>query len=90
MEDEYQALEAAQQCLRITREDPDQMQDFDLAFAQELLARAYALDGQIELAQKHYLLAVELGENIKDPEDQKIFQNDLVNGKWFQLELTGK
>ena len=79
------ALEASIRCKDLSDNNPDEMNDFDLAFAQELLARAYALSGDLKEAEKQYKLAVDLGEKIQDPEDQKIFLGDLHGGDWFQL-----
>jgi tetratricopeptide (TPR) repeat protein len=80
---EDDALEWALKCQEISEKVPVEMEVFDLAFAQEGLARAYALTGDLVKVKKHYDLAVELGENIKDPEDKKIFLNDLQGGNWF-------
>lgn len=81
-----EALEQAEKCQKITESYSDEMKDFDLAFAQEGLARAYALSGDLENAKKHRQLASELGEKIKDPEDKKIFIDDLQGGDWFGLK----
>jgi len=82
-----QALAWALKCQAATEENLAEMEDFDLAFAQEGLARAYALNGDLKKAQEHYLLAAELGEQIKDPEDKEIFLRDLQGGDWFQLPI---
>ena len=81
-----QALEWALKCQRITKDNPTLMADFDLAYTEEGLARAYALAGDLKKAEKHYKHAIELGNKIKDPEDQKIFIGDLKGGNWYQLE----
>jgi tetratricopeptide (TPR) repeat protein len=81
-----EALELAKKCQEVTESYPDEMKDFDLAFAQEGLARAYASAGDLEKAKKHYNLAFKLGENIKDPDDKKIFRDDLQGGDWFGLK----
>ncbi|MEJ2411925.1 MAG: hypothetical protein P8Y34_02870 [Anaerolineales bacterium] len=36
------AISWAEKCLKITEKNPEEMEDFDLAYAQESLARAYA------------------------------------------------
>jgi tetratricopeptide (TPR) repeat protein len=79
------ALNQALRCQAITESNPDEMEDFDLAFAQEALARAYALAGDLNKARKHHQKAVALGEAIKDQEDQKIFLGDFQGGEWFGL-----
>jgi len=75
----------ALQCLEITEDHPSDMEDFDLAYAQEGLARAYALAGDQEKALRHWQQAAELGEKITDPEDRKIFLADFKAGNWYQL-----
>jgi len=81
------ALEWAQRCFQISEAHPSEMEDFDLAYAQEALARSYALDGFEEKALEHYQQAGKLGERIKDPEDKKIFQQDFRGGSWYQLPI---
>jgi tetratricopeptide (TPR) repeat protein len=81
------ALGWAQSCLEISKEHPTEMKDFDLAYAQEALARAYALSGEEDKALKHRQKAIELGEKIKDPEDKRIFQDDLRSGNWYNLQV---
>ena len=79
------AISWAQKCLAITEIQSSEMADFDLAFAQEGLARAFALGGELEKAEIHYQQAIKLGEEIQDPEDKKIFLGDLHNGDWYGL-----
>ena len=79
------ALEWAQKCAEITKEHTAALEDFDLAYAEEALARSFALAGQFELAKQHYQHAAELGSKIMDPEDHKIFQADFQGGDWFGL-----
>jgi len=81
------ALDAALRCQELTDNNQAEMKDFDLAFAEELLARAYAFSGDQAEAKKHFQLAAELGENIQDPEDKNIFLGDLHGGEWYQLKL---
>jgi tetratricopeptide (TPR) repeat protein len=85
VENTQAALEMALKCQQITEEFPQEMQDFDQAYAQELLARVYAMNGQVDLAQKHYQKAQKLGNQIQDSQDQEIFLGDLNSGNWFGL-----
>ena len=59
------------------------MEDFDVAFAYEALARSFALAGDSEEFQKYNLLAEEAGKSIKDKADREVFQNDFQSGDWF-------
>ena len=79
------ALDWALKCQVITERYTHKIEDFDLAFAQEGLARAYALSGDHKRAKRHYDQAVSFGELIQDPEDKLTFENDLQDGNWFKL-----
>jgi tetratricopeptide (TPR) repeat protein len=79
------ALEWAQKCAEITQNYSGAMEDFDLAYSEEALARSYALLGDLDLAKKHHQRAAELGGKIQDPENRKIFQSDFDGGNWFGL-----
>ena len=81
------ALNWAIKCQEISVKKTEDMEDFDLAFAQEGLARAYALAKKRDLAKNHLSQAILLGEQIEDPEDRQIFQDDLNGGDWYQLGL---
>lgn len=75
----------AEKCARVTSDFPTAMKDFDLAYAEEALARSYALAGKLEPAREHHRQAVKLGKQIKDPEDKKVFLGDFEGGDWFGL-----
>ena len=79
------ALDWALKCQAITERYTDAMEDFDLAFAQEGLARAYALSGDHKRAKRHYDQAVSFGELIHDPENKIAFEKDFQDGNWFKL-----
>jgi pentatricopeptide repeat protein len=61
------------------------MKDFDIPFAYECLARAYAMNGDVETGLRYYELARETGEKIRDPADRGIIENDLRGGNWFGM-----
>jgi len=79
------ALDWALKCQEITDNKSSEMEDFDLAFAQEGLARAYAITGDLDQARYHYDQAYALGKQIKDLEDKEIFTNNLKGGNWFHF-----
>jgi len=81
LEREEPALYHANLCLKITRDN--NIEDFDLAFAHEALARASVLAGNKKDYEKHLKLANEVGEKIKDKGDRDYFFEDLKAGKWF-------
>jgi len=76
-----EALNHAKETMRLTEEF--KFEDFDLAFAYEAMARAYAaLENKVE-CQKWLEKAMKTGELIAGSEDKKIFTGDLENGPWF-------
>jgi len=69
------ALHHAKRCLEICKENI--IGDFDLAFAYEAMARAYAVAGEKSEVEKYIKLAKEAGEKIKEKEDSDLFFSDL-------------
>jgi hypothetical protein len=65
----------ARRCLDITLEN--EMQDFDLAFAYEAMARACHLAGDKSETDKYIAFAKEAGKQIKKPGDRKYFFSEL-------------
>lgn len=75
----------AEICHEITRQYPDDMKDFDMAYAFEALARAHAMQGDQKTASEFYGKAQQAGMIIADEEDRKIFFGDFTGGNWFGL-----
>jgi mRNA-degrading endonuclease YafQ of YafQ-DinJ toxin-antitoxin module len=71
--------------MELTVANSSQMEDFDLAYAHEALARAHALQGNLAEARKYHTEADRLGHAISDPENQQIFLSDLQGGDWHDL-----
>lgn len=69
------ALAYAQSCLQLCTDN--QIGDFDLAFAYEAAARAFAILGDAEMKEKHLTLAKEAGEAIAKEDDKKYFLSEL-------------
>ncbi len=80
------ALYHARRCKQILDKERAEMQDFDLAFAYEALARAHALNDEMIEAQKFLQDAQQAGDTIADEEDRKIFFADINGGEWFGLK----
>jgi tetratricopeptide (TPR) repeat protein len=80
------ALRHASRCHELTLEHPDLMQDFDLAYSYEGMARALALVGRKEEARFHHRRAIESGAAIHDEEDRSIFMGDFNSGDWFGVD----
>jgi DNA-binding transcriptional MerR regulator len=72
------ALHHAERCLAITVAHPDGMDDFDLPFAYEALARANGVAGNAEEAQRYERQAREVAERIADAEDRELVLGDLA------------
>ena len=79
------SMKHAVRCMELTIANSSQMKDFDLAYAQEALARAHALQGNLVEARKFHDEALRLGHAISDAEDQQIFLSDLQGGDWHDL-----
>ncbi len=69
------AIFHAQRCLEIC--EANGISDFDLAFAYEALARAYAAAGDSEKSQHFVQLAKGAGEAIKDEDNREYFLGEL-------------
>jgi len=80
-----EASRYASRCLELTEQHRDLMEDFDIAFAYEGMARASALAGEQETARQFYQLAEQAGKAIVDQEDRGIFMADLTSGDWIGI-----
>ena len=72
------ALHHAQRCLEICEQNPDNVEDWDLPFAHEALARAHAVAGSDGEARRCEALAREAGQAIADPEDREHLEEALA------------
>ena len=69
------ALYHAKRCLEICKEN--NIEDFDIAFAYEAMARAHAVIGNKKECEKNIELAREAAEQIKKKEDKDYFLSEL-------------
>ena len=69
------ALYHAKRCLDICKNN--NIEDFDIAFAYETIARALSIAGDKAECEKYLQLATEAGENIKKKEDKDYFLSEL-------------
>lgn len=83
VEDQLKALEYAQKCFEFTQNYLSEMQDFDVAYSHEILARAGALNGSKELYQRHYDKVLSLLPTIANDGDREWLEKDLKGGPWF-------
>jgi hypothetical protein len=79
------ALKHAARCLEIMQGHLAEMEDFDIAYAYEGLARANALGGNTAEARKYFDWAKASGEKISDREGKDIFLGDFQSGPWFGI-----
>ncbi len=75
------AVHYAQLCLQQCLDND--IGDFDLAFAYEAAARAYACAGQAVEAQHFYRLAVQAGTRIAEEDDRQQFEKELLAEPWL-------
>ena len=72
------ALYHAKRCLETCRAHPENMEDWDLPFAHEALARAYRVAGNDAEVRDQEQRARELGEQLADPEDREHLEEALA------------
>lgn len=77
------ALDYASRTLALTEANRATLADFDLAFAEEIAARAYAATGDMERARHHHVAAKALGDEIADQGDRAEFFRQFAGGPWF-------
>jgi hypothetical protein len=78
-----EALRHAQRCFELTESHRDLMQDFDVAYAFEGMARAQAMLGDHRIAKEFLVLAEQAGKAIANEEDKEIFMGDFDGGQWY-------
>ena len=71
------ALHHARRCLAYCEENPEAIEDWDLPYAHEALARAHALAGEADVAGRHAAAARELAAGVAGAEDREHLEADL-------------
>ena len=77
------AMHHALKCKKLTEDYSNDMCDFDIAYSDEAIARAYACNHNIENCKEYFSSASEKGNMIADKEDKDIFLGDLNSEPWF-------
>jgi hypothetical protein len=72
------ALHHARRCLAWCEANPEALEDWDVPYAHEALARAHALAGDAEEARRHAGLARELATGVAGAEDREHLDADLA------------
>lgn len=72
------ALFHARRCLAYCEASPSELEDWDLPFAYEALARAHAVAGELGAARGCRDRARELGEGIGEDEERELLAADLA------------
>jgi hypothetical protein len=72
------ALYHASRCLAYCEAKPDELEEWDLPYAYEALARAHSVAGNTEEARRFASRARELGERVADEEDREHLEADLA------------
>ena len=73
------ALHHARRCLEICESAPDEMEEFDLPFAYEALARAHAVAGDEAESREWLARARSAAERISDEDDRVLLESDLAS-----------
>jgi hypothetical protein len=71
------ALHHAQRCVELCESAPDEIEEFDLPFAFEAMARAHAVARNADAAQEWLARARAAGEKIGDEDDRVLLESDL-------------
>ncbi|MBC8355556.1 MAG: hypothetical protein H8E66_26560 [Planctomycetes bacterium] len=83
------ALRHAFRCVELTKANPDELADWDWAFAYDALARAHAAAGETKQASIVRMRARELGNKIADEQDKEFFDKWHRAGNWHDLASDG-
>jgi hypothetical protein len=76
------ALKHAQLCFQLLEENKGEMDEADIAFSYEAIARAYAVNGDKRESLKFLEMARKAGEGIKNDKDRNIFFAEFNGGDW--------
>jgi hypothetical protein len=79
-------VEYARRTLDLTETHRQELADFDLAFAEEIAARAWAAADDRSRARQHHARAQALGKAIADEGDRREFFRQFALPPWFGLE----
>lgn len=80
------ALKHAQLCYQLLEDNKSEMDDVDVAFAYEAIARAYAVNGDKRESLKFLEMAKRAGEEIKNEKDRTNFFLELNGGDWNNVK----
>ncbi len=80
-----EALRHARRCLELTEQHDPHMDDYDIAFAYEAMARAGALAGNMDEARVFHGKAAAAAAQIEDPGHRKVFEEEFKSGNWYNL-----
>ena len=84
LKDKVRALHYAERCLYLT--EKHDIDDFDLAYAYEAMARANALNKVTNSFQKYFELAKQTADQIRDADDKELLLKDLEEEPWFGMK----
>ena len=76
----------ARACRTLTEQHPDALADFDFAYALEAEARAAAVSGDLNTADRLRAKAETTARGIANSGDRKQVEADLADGNWGQLK----
>ena len=76
-------------CLELCVENPDDVEDWDVAFAYEAIARALAGLGKLRDARRQHRVAADRGAAIVDEEDRKVFLEEFARDPGSVCKRSG-
>jgi len=72
------AVHHARRCLELCEAHADEMDEFDLPFAYEAMARAHCTAGELDAAHEWLGRARDAGRQIADEDDRSLLESDLA------------
>lgn len=79
------ALRHARRCLELAESHPNEVEDWDLAFALEALARAEAATGDTISASSTFARAIAATAAVVDGDDRSVLEGELRREPWFGI-----
>jgi hypothetical protein len=80
-----EAVRHAKRCLELTEQHDPHLDDYDIAFAYEAMARANALAGNADVAKQFHARAAQGAKVIEDPGHRKVFDDEFKSGNWHGI-----
>jgi hypothetical protein len=80
------AMHHAERNYKMVSDNRSEVADFDISYALMVMARACALNGDMDSARKYHADCEKSISLTKDPDDKKILEMDFIAGPWYGLK----